>query len=114
MKSPYEIIIRPHITEKSMLLSYGNDRLADEKREHTYTFVVAQDANKFEIAQALEAIYNTGKGKKDNTITVADVRTVKMHGKTRRVGQRSKGKRPDWKKAYITLAKGQILEDYGV
>lgn len=112
-KSPYDIIVRPHITEKAMMLSYGNDRLSDEEKVRTYTFVVAITANKFEVASALEAIYNTGKKPADH-IKVADVRTVKMHGKTRRVGARSKGKRPDWKKAYITLAKGQMLEDYGV
>lgn len=113
MKSPYDIIVRPHITEKSMLLSYGKEFVADEQKVRTYTFVVANDANKFEIANALQAIYNAGKGKKDAKIEVTSVRTVKMHGKSRRVGQRV-GYKPDWKKAYVTLAPGQLLEDYGV
>lgn len=112
-KSPYDIIVRPHITEKAMMLSYGNDRLSDEERVRTYTFVVQIDANKFEVAAALEAIYNKGK-KADDHIKVANVRTVRMLGKSRRVGAKSKGKKPDWKKAYITLEKGHLLEDYGV
>lgn len=113
MKSPYDIIVRPHITEKSMMLSYGNDRLSDEEKVRTYTFEVAMDCNKLEIKEALEAIYNAGK-KKDETITVTSVRTVKVHGKVKRVGFKSRGARPDRKKAYITLAPGQMLEDYGV
>lgn len=114
MKSPYEIIIRPHITEKSVALSYGDARLPENEVVRKYTFVVANDANKLEIKQAIEAIYNVGKKKSDDLIVVDRVSTISMKGKTRRVGQRAKGKRPDWKKAIITLAKGQALEDYGV
>ena len=52
--------------------------------------------------------------KKSKEIVVADVQTIKIHGKTRRVGQRKPGKRPDMKKAIVTLAPGQIIEEYGV
>ncbi|HRF58618.1 MAG TPA: 50S ribosomal protein L23 [Fimbriimonadaceae bacterium] len=116
MKSPYQIILRPIITEKSVALSYGDVRVReDDDQVHTYTFEVAPDANKIEIKAALEAIYNEGKKGKDDKIEVTRVRTLILKGKSRRVGHsRPKGKRPDRKKAMITLARGQILEDYGV
>ena len=107
MKDPYSIIVRPHITEKSVALSYGSDRIKDEAElVRKYTFIVNKDANKIEIKQAIEAIYN-------KAVTVESVRTVKVLGKKRRRGQ-SIGYEPDRKKAIITLAKGQMLEDYGV
>ena len=114
MKSPYDIIVRPHITERSMALSMGDPRVDPEKLSRKYTFVVATSANKIEIKAAIEAIYNTGKSKKDNLIVVDRVTTINMKGKSKRVGQRAAGKRPDWKKAIVTLAKGQMLEDFGV
>ncbi|MCU0315328.1 MAG: 50S ribosomal protein L23 [Fimbriimonadaceae bacterium] len=114
MKDPHTIIIAPRITQKSAALSYGDPRIKDEADlQRQYTFLVAKDANKIEIKAAFEAIYNAGK-KKDDFITVTQVRTVKVLGKKRRVGQRAPGKKPDQKKAIITLAKGQKLEDYGV
>lgn len=136
MKNPHDIIIRPHITEKTVGLSYGDDQGArrrlhneakknpDPKRKgeikvteedivRKYTFIVATDANKIEIKSAVEAIYNEGK-KATEAITVTNVRTIKVLGKKRRRGQRSSGYAPDRKKAIVTLAKGQLLEDYGV
>lgn len=113
VKDPHTIIIRPHITEKTMRLASGDPRLDLEHAERSYTFVVAPDSNKLEIASAIESIYNAGK-KPGEGITVTRVRTIKMHGKKRRVGQRKPGYRPDWKKAVVTLAPGQMLEDYGV
>ena len=130
IKDPYSIIVRPHITEKSVALSYGDERAADlrlrneakksgDKKaatKHTegdlgrkYTFIVNRDANKIEIKQAIEAIYKAS----GTEISVASVRTIKVLGKKRRRGQ-STGYEPNRKKAVITLAKGQILEDYGV
>lgn len=119
MKSPYEIIVRPHVTEKSRTASYGEFRPQDRWKDETqlqrqYVFEVAGDANKLEIKAAVEAIYNQGKKKKDEMIEVTKVRTISVKGKSRRVGLKNKGKRPDWKKAIVTLAKGQMLEDYGV
>lgn len=115
MKDPYSIIVRPLITEKAVALSHGDPRIKDlEEITHKYTFVVALDSNKLEIKDAIEAIYNKGKGEKDNKIKVVNVSTLIRKGKSRRVGQRKAGKRPDIKKAIVTLAKGQILEDYGV
>ncbi len=113
MKNPYEIIVRPHITEKAVALSYGDPRIKNEgDLVRKYTFEVATSANKIEIKQAIEAIYNEGK-KKDQTINVDSVRTIKVLGKKRRRGK-SVGYEPNRKKAVITLAKGQMLEDYGV
>ncbi len=113
MKNPHDIIVRPHITEKAVALSYGDPRIKDEELlVRKYTFEVATNANKIEIKQAIEAIYNEGK-KKDQAISVESVRTIKVLGKKRRRGK-SVGYEPNRKKAVITLAKGQMLEDYGV
>jgi large subunit ribosomal protein L23 len=115
VKDPHLIVIQPHITEKSVALSYGDPRIREEKDlVRKYTFIVASDANKLEIKSAIEAIYNEGKKKKDDLIVVNSVRTIRVLGKKRRRGQRSSGYEPDRKKAIITLAKGQMLEDYGV
>jgi large subunit ribosomal protein L23 len=113
VRSPYEVIVAPHLTEKSVALSFGDLSIKDDAElVRKYTFIVARDANKIEIKAALEALYNTGK-KKGEGIEVTSVRTIKVLGKKRRRGQRS-GYEPDRKKAVITLAKGQLLEDYGV
>lgn len=114
MKDPHDIIIEPRITEKSVALSYGDAKIRDEALlVRKYTFIVAKTANKLEIKQAIEAIYNAGK-KKDQAIEVTNVHTLRVLGKKRRRGQRVSGYEPDRKKAVITLAKGQLLEDYGV
>ena len=84
MKSPYDIVLSPIVTEKSM------DVLNDRK----YTFRVAKDANKAEIKTAVEAIFDG--------VKVDSVNTMNMLGKTKRVGMKI-GKRIDWKKAIVTL-----------
>ncbi len=84
MKSPYDIVLSPIVTEKSM------DLLNDRK----YTFRVAKDANKAEIKTAVEAIFDG--------VKVDSVNTMNMLGKTKRVGMKI-GKRIDWKKAIVTL-----------
>lgn len=115
MKNPHTIIIAPHLTEKSVAMSYGDTRVKDEKDlVRKYTFLVAKDANKIEIKAAIEAIYNAGKKKSDDLIQVDAVRTIRVLGKKRRRSQKSQGYEPDRKKAIVTLAKGQMLEDYGV
>jgi large subunit ribosomal protein L23 len=134
VKNPHDIIIKPHITEKSVRLSYGDDasalkRLRNEAKKagkkvaavrveekdlvRKYTFIVARDANKIEIKSAIESIYNEGR-KREDAIRVESVRTIKVLGKKRRRGFKSTGYEPDRKKAIVTLAPGQILEDYGV
>jgi large subunit ribosomal protein L23 len=115
VKDPHQIILRPHITERSVDLSRGDERIVDDKEiVRKYVFEVAKDANKIEIKRAIEAIYNAGKKKKDEHIEVADVHTVTIRGKKRRRTWKSIGYQPDRKKAIVTLAKGQLIEDYGV
>jgi len=114
VKSPHEIILKPFITERSVSLSQGDARIHEEQNiTRKYTFIVDINSNKIEIKDAIESIYNAGKKKKDELIVVDKVHTIKLPGKKRRVG-RNIGTKPDRKKAIVTLAKGQILEDYGV
>ncbi|MBP6964781.1 MAG: 50S ribosomal protein L23 [Armatimonadetes bacterium] len=91
MKSPYEIIEKPLVTEKSV----------DSAAAGKYTFRVSKDANKVEIAHAVEAIFS---------VKVDKVNTVTVRGKTRRVGRHPEGRKPDWKKAIVTLKSGQTLD----
>ncbi len=79
-----DIIIRPIITEKSML---G----ASEKK---YTFEVAKSANKIEIAKACEELFK---------VEVAKVNTVSVRGRFRRQGRNNGGYTRSWKKAVVTL-----------
>ena len=90
MKNAHDIIIKPIITEDSM------DRLADNK----YTFQVAKDANKIEVAKAIEEIFD---------VKVAKVNTISVKGKEKRMG-RYTGFRPDWKKAIVTLEGEKTIE----
>lgn len=114
MKDPHTIIVAPHVTERAVAESYGDPRIRDEADlVRKYTFIVATDANKLEIKAAIEAIYNNGR-KASEAIKVTSVRTLKVLGKKRRRGAKSSGYEPDRKKAVVTLAKGQLLEDYGV
>lgn len=83
MKTPHDIILRPVLTEKSY------DGMADKK----YVFEVAIDANKTEIKKAIETIFE---------VKVAEVNTVRTIGKMKRQG-RTQGRRPEVKKAYVTL-----------
>lgn len=83
-----EIIRRPLISEKSMVLREGDNTIA---------FEVHRDANKIDVKRAVEAQFK---------VKVAEVRIANMHGKTRRQG-RFVGRRPDWKKAYVRLAEGE-------
>lgn len=84
------IIIRPLVTEKTAALM----------EENKYSFVVPLRANKVEIRQAVEHIFK---------VKVQDVNTVRVLGKTKRMG-RHQGKRPDYKKAIVKLAPGQSIE----
>ena len=84
MKTAYDIIKRPIITEQSM-------EAATFKK---YTFEVAKDANKIEIAKAVEEIFG---------VKVAKVNTLNMQGKEKRTGRYPAGRRPSWKKAMVTL-----------
>jgi large subunit ribosomal protein L23 len=107
------------MTERSVKLSYGDPHVKDDKLlVRKYTFIVAKSATKIEIKQAIENLYNAGK-KKGDKIVVDKVNTITMHGKSKRVRTRrgmvpTVGRTSDKKKAIITLAKGHMLEDYGV
>ena len=89
MRSPYQIIRQPLITEKSTIQREENG---------TYCFRVHPGANKVEIAWAVEKLF----GSKGN-VKVAEVRTAVVRGKMKRMG-RFMGKRPNWKKAWVKLA----------
>ena len=84
MKTAYDIIKRPIITEKSMAAT----------AEKKYTFEVAKDANKIEIAKAVEEIFG---------VKVAKVNTLNVQGKMKRVGRYPEGRTASWKKAMVTL-----------
>jgi large subunit ribosomal protein L23 len=84
MKSVYDIIKKPVITERSM------EGLQDNK----YTFEVAMDAGKIEIKKAVEEIFG---------VKVVKVNTIKLPGKWKRMGVHV-GKRPDVKKAVVTVS----------
>ena len=86
MKSPYDIIIRPVLTEKSY------DGMADKK----YAFEVAIGANKTEIKKAVETIFD---------VKVESVNTMRIEGKMKWQG-RTQGRRPERKKAYVKLTEG--------
>ena len=91
MRDPRRVLIRPIMTEKSMV---------QKEEQNTVTFEVATDANKVEVRQAVERVFN---------VKVADVRTVNRMGKWKRMG-RFEGQRPAWKKAIVTLAAGHKID----
>ncbi len=92
MRDHRDVVIRPVVSEKS----YG---LLDNG---VYTFVVAPDANKIEIRQAVEALFG---------VKVTKVNSLNRKGK-RKLNRRSRtfGKRPDLKRAVVTLAEGQTID----
>ena len=87
--NPRDIIIRPIVTEKT----------SDMMKDNKYTFQVATGANKTEIRQAIEAIFN---------VKVVNVNTIRVLGKTKRMGK-YEGKRSDYKKAIVKLAEGNTI-----
>ena len=87
----YEIIKRPLITEKAVIAKETLGR---------YSFEVSLEATKYAIRQAVEQMFK---------VKVEDVRTLVVRGKARRVG-RYTGQRPNWKKAIVTLKKGQKID----
>jgi len=91
MKDLHRVISAPVITEKGTLVSeLGNQ----------FVFRVRPEANKVEIRCAVESLFK---------VKVMKVRTIRYLGKARKVG-RSVGRRPGWKKAYVTLIKGQRID----
>ncbi len=92
-KEPRAIVSRPLVTEKNHVL---------QEKENKYVFEVPRDVNKLEIKQAIEEIFD---------VRVESVRTLRMKGKVKRLG-RFEGRRPDWKKAIVKLADGEIIDLY--
>jgi large subunit ribosomal protein L23 len=82
-----DVILQPVVTEKSTI---------QRDTKGSYCFRVHRNANKIEIARAIEKLFAKDK------VKVAEVRTANVHGKRRRMG-RFIGKRVDWKKAWIKL-----------
>jgi large subunit ribosomal protein L23 len=93
MKHQREIVISPMITEKTSSLQSINN---------SYTFKVSLNANKIEIAKAIEKIFN---------VNVLSVNTICQSGKVKRLG-RYTGKRADWKKAIVKLKAGDTIADF--
>jgi len=93
MKSAYQIIRRPIITEKG---------LGIKELQRTLVFEVAGQATKTEVKEAVQSIFK---------VKVDAVRTANFPGKERRRGRFS-GYRPDWKKAYVRLKTGEKMPEY--
>lgn len=94
MKSHYDVIKAPLISEKGTLLT---------EKANQVLFKVRTDANKIEVKQAVEALFK---------VKVEQVRMARYLGKMRRVGK-SMGRRADWKKAYVTLKAGDKIDFFG-
>ena len=95
MKSIYDVIKRPIITEKTSGLV---------EKQLQYTFEVDSKATKTEIKEAVEKIFN---------VTVEEVRTVNVHAKAKRM-QRFEGFKPAYKKAIVRLAPGQTIDKFEI
>ncbi len=91
MKNLDNVIKKPCLTEKGMTL---------QEMHNQVVFKVDPAANKLEIKQAVETIFN---------VTVADVRTCNVVGKKKRMGKHS-GQRASWKKAIVNLAAGSKID----
>lgn len=95
MDRMYDIIKRPLMTEKSTAIG---------EKQNAYVFEVSRDADKVEIKNAVEKLFE---------VKVEDINTMIMHGKLKRVSGNHVGRRSKWKKAIVTLKEGykiQIIE----
>ena len=91
----YQIIRRPHISEKTAGIADGSRQI---------TFEVLKSATKPEIKEAVEQLFK---------VEVEEVKTVVMKGKAKRFG-RTLGQRKDWKKAYVKLKEGHDIDFIGM
>jgi len=100
----WDILKSPVVTEKSVILKEDStDEGSDRKQGQILTFRVDRKATKPEIKSAVEEVFN---------VKVATVRTVQYEGKLKKRG-RQEGRRASFKKAYVTLRKGEPMVDYG-
>ena len=104
MREAQTIIKRPLLTEKSARLretgGAASARAEGEEYAQKVVFEVARDSNKIEIRSAVQELFK---------VTVMNVRTVVVRGKEKRIG-RFNGRRPSWKKAFVTLKPGDNIE----
>lgn len=99
----WDILKSPVVTEKSVILKEdSSDEDSDRNQGQVLTFKVDKKATKIDIKGAVEEIFN---------VKVASVRTIQYDGKVKRRG-RIEGRRASWKKAYVTLRKGEPMVDY--
>ncbi|GBE04455.1 MAG TPA: 50S ribosomal protein L23 [Nitrospirae bacterium] len=91
MKTIYDVLLSPLLTEKGTQL---------KEQDNKVVFRVANDANKIEIKKAVEEAFK---------VKVERVTTMNCRGKIKRMGKHE-GKRPNWKKAIVTLKKGEKLD----
>jgi large subunit ribosomal protein L23 len=94
MKGPRDVIQAPLISEKGTALAESANQ---------FLFKVRPEANKIEVKRAVETLFK---------VKVVDVRMARYLGKVRRIG-RSRGRRSDWKKAYVTLKEGDKIDFFG-
>lgn len=90
MRNPHDVLIKPMVSEKSTMMM----------SESKYSFIVDRNANKIEIKHAVESAFN---------VDVLNVTTRNYIGKEKRMG-RFVGRRPNTKRAIVTLAPGQKIE----
>ena len=88
----YQVILGPHVSEKSTLMSEDNNQ---------YAFKVAVDASKPEIKEAVESIFK---------VAVAELQVLNVKGKTKRSARGRLRKKSDWKKAYVRLEAGHEID----
>lgn len=107
-KNPYEVVKHRHITEKAKMLQELQNSTSNVSVSRCelpkYVFIVDRLANKREIAKAIEEIYS------ENNVKVVSVNTISIHAKARRVRGRM-GNKPAFKKAIVTLEKGDSLDN---
>jgi len=90
----YKVLLSPRLTEKSTMLSENSNQ---------YVFKVTSDSNKTEIKNAVEKLFE---------VNVESVRIVNVKGKNKMFKLRA-GKRSDWKKAYVRVQEGQVIDFLG-
>ncbi|HEY4240681.1 MAG TPA: 50S ribosomal protein L23 [Kofleriaceae bacterium] len=104
MRDAQSVIKRPLLTEKSARLRDTGGAKSSHAEGDAYAqqvvFEVDRDSNKIEIRRAVETLFR---------VVVTDVRTLIVRGKEKRVGRFS-GRRPSWKKAFVTLKPGDNIE----
>jgi large subunit ribosomal protein L23 len=98
----WDVLKSPVVTEKSVLLKEDSTDAEDRNEGQILTFRVDRKAGKEDIRRAVEEIFS---------VKVAKIRTVQYEGKVKKRG-RYEGRRPAWKKAYVTLKKGEPTVDY--